>query len=74
MPNVASRSGKDGEAMILTTRFSPRPFFSHRRVVVACAMILPPMGLTDGPANMLPPSRFAATTCALCIHDSALEA
>lgn len=36
---------------------------SHSRVVVACAMMLPPMGLTDGPANMDPPSRLAATTC-----------
>ncbi len=43
-------------------RLSPRPFFRYSRVVVACAMMLPPMGFTEGPANMLPPSRLAATT------------
>ena len=63
MLKVASRSGRDGEATILHCLFSPLPFFSHRRVVEACAMMLPPIGFTDGPANMLAPSRFAATTC-----------
>ena len=62
MPNVASASGSEGDAMIFAMRVSPRPFFTHMRVVVACAMILPPMGLIVGPANMEPPSRFAATT------------
>ena len=65
MLKVASRSGSDGEATILHCLFSPRPFFSHSRVVDACAMMLPPIGFTDGPANMLAPSRFAATTCML---------
>lgn len=60
---VASRSGRQGEHIILHVRVSPRPFFSHNLVVEACAMMLPPMGFTLGPANMLPPSKFAATTC-----------
>lgn len=59
----ASRSGSEGDATILQTLFSPRPFLSHKRVVDACAMILPPIGLIEGPANMLAPSKFAATTC-----------
>lgn len=46
MPKVASRSGRDGLLTILHTRVSPRPFLSHRRVVEAWAMMLPPMGLT----------------------------
>ena len=54
--------------MILQVLFSPRPFFSHSRVVEACAMMLPPMGFIDGPANMLPPSRLAATTCASSLN------
>lgn len=62
MPKLASRSGNDGELMILHIRFSPRPFLSQSRVVEAWAIILPPMGFILGPANMLPPSRFAATT------------
>lgn len=60
---LASRSPSDGEAMIFIVRFSPRPFFRNSLVVVACAMMLPPMGLTDGPENMAAPSRLAATTC-----------
>ena len=62
MENCASLSGSEGDAMILTFLFSPRPLLSERRVVVACAMMLPPMGLRLGPANMDPPSRLAATT------------
>mmetsp|Transcript_25502 Transcript_25502/g.71484 ORF Transcript_25502/g.71484 Transcript_25502/m.71484 type:complete len:205 (+) Transcript_25502:81-695(+) len=62
MLNCASLSGRQGELMIFTTRFSPRPFLNHSRVVVACAMMLPPMGFTPGPANMLAPSRLACTT------------
>ena len=62
MQKLPSLSGSDGDPTILQTRFSPLPFFSHKRVVVACAMMLPPIGLMEGPANMLPPSRFAATT------------
>ncbi len=48
---------------------------SQRRVVVACAMMLPPMGLMLGPANMAPPSRLAATTCApACTHRTTTSA
>lgn len=46
MLKVASASGCEGEAMILATRVSPRPLRSCRRVVVACAMILPPTALS----------------------------
>ena len=35
IPNVASASGSEGDAMIFAMRVSPRPFFTHRRVVVA---------------------------------------
>jgi hypothetical protein len=62
MENVASFSAKHGDPTILATRVSPRPFFTWMRVVVACAMIFPPMGFTLGPANIEPPSRLAATT------------
>lgn len=48
MLNVASASGWLGEAMILATRVSPRPLRSCRRVVVACAMMLPPTALSCG--------------------------
>lgn len=63
MLKFASRSGREGEPTTLHTRFSPLPFLSQSRVVVACAMMLPPIGLIEGPANMLPPSKLAATTC-----------
>jgi hypothetical protein len=61
---VASRSGRLGEHTILTTLASPLPFLSARRVVEACAMMLPPMGFTPPPAGNMPPppSRLAATT------------
>mmetsp|Transcript_11446 Transcript_11446/g.29036 ORF Transcript_11446/g.29036 Transcript_11446/m.29036 type:complete len:214 (-) Transcript_11446:699-1340(-) len=62
MANWASLSARHGEEMILTTRDSPLPFLNQRRVVVECAMMLPPMALMEGPANMPPPSRLAATT------------
>ena len=62
---VASLSGRLGEQTILTTLDSPLPFLSARRVVEACAMMLPPMGFTPPPAGNMPPppSRLAATTC-----------
>ena len=63
MLKLASRSGSEGELMILHVLVSPRPFLSHSLVVDACAMIFPPMGLMLGPANTLAPSRLAATTC-----------
>lgn len=46
MLKVASASGCEGEAMILATRVSPRPLRSCSRVVVACAMMLPPTALS----------------------------
>lgn len=62
MENDASFSAKQGDPTIFATRVSPRPFLTWIRVVVACAIMLPPIGLMEGPANMEPPSRFAATT------------
>jgi hypothetical protein len=59
--------------MILAMRVSPRPLRTWMRVVVACAMMLPPMGFTLGPAKMLPPSRLAWTTYAKCSARAALK-
>lgn len=62
MANEASASGREGEATIFAILVSPRPFLTQILVVVACAMMLPPIGFIDGPANIEPPSKFAATT------------
>ena len=61
MANMASASGMEGEAMILALRVSPLPFFSSTRVVVACAMMLPPMAFICGPKAMGPASGVATT-------------
>ena len=59
--NCASDSGKTGEHAIFMILFSPRPLRSAKRVVLACAMMFPPIGLSAfAPANG-PPSGLATT-------------
>ena len=61
MLNCASASGKIGEHAIFITLFSPRPFLNANLVVLACAMMFPPIGFNAfAPANG-PPSGLATT-------------
>ena len=59
MQKLASDSGRLGESTILQIRVSPRPFFSISRVVLACAMMFPPIGAVCGPKDIA--SGFATT-------------
>jgi hypothetical protein len=45
--NCASASGKVGLSNTVQIRFSPRPLRKRRRVVEACAIMLPPIGLVE---------------------------
>ena len=57
----ASLSGKVGEHAIFAILFPPLPFLNANLVVLACAMMLPPIGFCAfAPAN-IPPSGFATT-------------
>ena len=56
MQNSASLSGSIGESTILQIRFSPRPLRNCSRVVLACAIMCPPIWSTLGvspPTNNL---------------------
>lgn len=70
IPKEASASGRQGESTTLQMRVVPRPFlnrslrvtcfFHSYLVVLACAMMFPPMGLSGSFAKT-PLSGFATT-------------
>ena len=70
IPNEASPSGRQGESTTLQIRVVPRPFFNRNLsinfhtifylVVLACAIIFPPIGFSGSFAKT-PVSGFATT-------------
>lgn len=53
--NCASASANVGLSKTVQMRFSPLPFLSLNLVVLAWAMMLPPMALVESLAKLIPP-------------------